>query len=139
MFWWRKPQARAAQATEPERLPPDYSPDTGTPQEDIARLGPVMRQNHIAYVPIREWSQVPGVGTANLVYAPDFLLTAPAYFGGNAILRQPNAIRIATPPAAITHPKTVLEGIGGLTAGQVVHQPLLEVNVDNGNSGVGSE
>jgi hypothetical protein len=140
MFWWKKKQAAAATATDPtnpEMSDPMYSPDTGAPQEDLSRLGPIIRQNHVAYFPVREWSRVPGVGTGNLVYAPDYLLTAPAFFGGSGRLRQPNSIRIAQAPAAITHPKTTVEGLGGVTAGQIVHQPLLEVNVSNGNSEVG--
>jgi hypothetical protein len=132
MLWWLNKQPRG-EATDDVAA----SPDLANPQEDLAAFGPVLRQNHIAYVPAKEWSQVPGVGTANLAYLPDYLLSPPAWFAGNAMLRQPNAFMIAQTPVAITQPKTVLEGIGGLTAGQMVHQPLLEVNIANGNSEVG--
>lgn len=135
MFWWRKKGPAAKTATNPD-TDGDMTPAL-SPQADLDGLGPVIRQNHIAYVPAREFSGVPGVGTANLVYAPDYLLSAPAFFGGNAMLRVPNAIMIAQQPAAIVHPTTRIEGIGGLVAGQLVHQPLLEVNVSNGNTAVG--
>lgn len=135
MFWWKKKGPAAATATNPQDA--DLIPDGDNPQADLNSLGPVLRQNHIAYVPAREWSGVPGVGTGNLVYAPDFLLSAPNFFGGNAVLRKPNSIMIAQRPAVITHPTARVEGIGGLQAGQLVHQPLLEVDVQNGRSEVG--
>lgn len=113
----------------------DFTPYGVTPAADLAAFGPVIRQNHIAYVPDQEFARVPGVGVGNLAYVPDFLLSAPAWFAGNAMLRVPNSIVIAQPPVMITQPKTILEGIGGLTAGQMVHQPLLEVQVDNGGLG----
>lgn len=108
-----------------------------TPAGELEQFRPVVRHNHIAYVPAPEFSGVPGVGTANLAYVPDFLLSPPNFFGGNAALRRPNAIMIAIAPVMISSPVTRLEGIGGLTAGQLVHQPLLAVNVDNGSSEVG--
>jgi hypothetical protein len=77
------------------------------------------------------------VGTSNLAYIPDFLLSAPAWYAGNTVLRAPNAIMIANRPAVITHPKQVLEGIGGLTAGQLVHQPLIALDVSATSSEVG--
>lgn len=138
MWWWKKRGAAAATATNPQdRDSVSAVPDYGAPQEDLAALGPVVRQNHIAYVPAGFWSRVPGTGTGNLVYAPDFLLSPPNYFGGNAMLRRPNSIAIALPPAVITQPYTTLEGVGGLVAGQVIHQPLLAVEIDSSKSEVG--
>lgn len=110
------------------------TPANATPTQDLDAIGPVVRHNHIAYVPSPDWSNVPGTGTGNLAYAPDFLLSAPEFFGGNATLRNPNSIMICNPPAFIARPVTTLDGIGGLTAGQVVHQPLLEINVNLGNT-----
>lgn len=120
-------------------LPEDtaQTPYGVSPAADLAAFGPIVRQNHIAYVPSSDFARVPGVGTGNLAYVPDYLLSAPAWFAGNAMLRVPNSITIANPPVMITQPTVRLEGIGGLTAGQMVHQPLLEVNVNNGQSGVG--
>jgi len=138
MFWWQQKRvARPPRESNPSEVPEGPGPYDTPPQEDLEALGPVVRQNHIAYVPVKEWARVPGVGTANLVYAPDFLLSPPAWFGGNAMLRQANSITIANPPVVVARPKTVLEGIGGITAGQIVHQPLLEVNINNGQSEVG--
>jgi hypothetical protein len=119
--------------------PPRDSPTLGnvSPAADLEAIGPVARANHIAYVPSRPWSRVPGVGTANLAYVPDFLLSAPYWYAGNTVLRTPNAVMIATRPAVITHPKQVLEGIGGITAGQLVHQPLVALDVSATSSEVG--
>jgi hypothetical protein len=132
-LWWLNRQQPKGE------VPPDtaYTPTGVSPQADLAAFGPVLRQNHIAYVPAREFSGVPSVGTGNLAYVPDYLLSAPAWFAGNAALRVPNSIMIAQAPVMITQPKTVMEGIGGLTAGQIVHQPLLEVNILNNQSEVG--
>ena len=110
-------------------------PQTSTPTQDLNALGPVARQNHIAYVPSGSWSGVPGVGTGNLVYAPDFLLSAVEDgMRGNGMSRKPNSIMICQVPVLVNAPKQVLEGVGGLVAGQVVHQPLLEVNINNENT-----
>lgn len=112
-------------------------PQSVTPAFDLESFQPVLRANHIAYVPAREFSGVPGVGTANLAYVPDFLITAPAWYAGNTRYARPNAFTLANRPAAIVHPKTTLEGVGGVIAGQIVHQPLLAINIDNGNSSLG--
>lgn len=133
MLWWL--DKKRASGEIPETVPD--TPFGVAPALDLAAFGPVIRQNHIAYVPSPDWARVPGVGVANLAYLPDYLVSAPAWFAGNAMLRTPNALMIAQSPVVITHPKTVLEGVGGLTAGQMVHQPLLEVNINNGHSGVG--
>lgn len=121
---------RPTQGETPENT--DNTPFGVTPAADLAAFGPVIRQNHIAYVPDAEFSRVPGVGTGNLAYVPDFLLSPPAWFAGNAMLRVPNSIMIATPPVMISAPTVRVEGIGGVQAGQLVHQPLLEVNMDTG-------
>ncbi|HEY1212707.1 MAG TPA: hypothetical protein VGE93_03650 [Bryobacteraceae bacterium] len=122
------------------RSPPESVPVPAfvNPQVELEALGPVVRHNHVAYVPSKSFSGVPGVGTANLAYVPDFLLSAPEWVAGNAAARRPNSITIANRPAVIVAPKRTLEGIGGLTAGQMVHQPLLAVQIDNqGNTEVG--
>lgn len=137
MFWKWLPQRKGTAA-----LPPDSRemlPDAGPPAADLEAFGAVARANHIAYIPAKPWSRVPGVGTSNLVYAPDFLLSPPQWIGGSGLLRSPNSIAIASKPAVIVHPKTTLEGVGGIVAGQLVHQPLLEVDIQNGLSGVGAE
>jgi len=105
-------------------------PEDATPTQEVAQLGNVIRQNHIAYVPAPDWSGVPGVGAANLAYAPDVLLSAPEFFGGNAVLRTPNAITIANRPAFVNAAKQVLDGVGGVTAGQIIGQPLLEMDLN---------
>lgn len=134
MFWWK----RHARTPADNHAPPDSpTPAHVTPAADLEAFGPVHRSNHIAYVPAREFSGVPGVGTGNLAYVPDFLLSGPEWFAGNTVLREANSIMIAQRPAAIVAPKTTLEGVGGVTAGQFVHQPLLAVNIDNGDTEVG--
>lgn len=125
MFWWN--QSKQKQTPPANRPVPAYT----NPQMDLESFGPVVRQNHVAYVPAKSWSMVPGVGTGNLAYVPDFLLSAPEALNGNGYLRVPNSITVANRPAMIRYPKTTLEGIGGLVAGQIIHQPLLEVDVDN--------
>lgn len=114
-------------------------PEDSTPTRELEHIGPVVRANHIAYVPSKAWAGVPGVGTGNLAYVPDFLLGPPAWIAGVGRLRTPNSVRILNRPAVIVRPKTTLEGIGGTVAGQMVHQPLLEIDVQNGLSGVGGE
>lgn len=120
MFWRKKKEA-----------PPKAELN---PQEDLSAFGPVARHNHIAYVPSPSWSNVPGVGTSNFAYVPDFLLTAPAYYAGNAVPAGLNQFNTVKRPAFVVAPKTVLEGIGGVQAGQMAHQQLLEVNVNLGNT-----
>jgi hypothetical protein len=112
-------------------------PANATPQMELEAFGPVLRHNHIAYVPSKAFSGVPGVGTTNLAYTPDFLLSAPESIAGNAIPRRANSIMITNKPAVIVRPKVTLEGVGGLTAGQLVHQPLLSAIIDTGDTGVG--
>lgn len=125
MFWWNKSkQSQTPPATAPV---PAYT----NPQIELEAFGPVIRTNHIAYVPAKAWALVPGVGTGNLAYAPDFLLSPPMSIAGNGMFRTPNSITIANRPAMIKRPKAVFEGLGGVVAGQVVHQPLLEVDVQN--------
>jgi hypothetical protein len=120
MFWRKKAEVKP--------------PPTATPKQDLDSLGPVARHNHIAYVPSPSWSGVPGVGTANLVYAPDVLLSAPVYYAGNALPVPANQFNTVKRPAFVVAPKTVLEGIGGVQAGQIAYQQLLEVNVNLGNT-----
>lgn len=102
-----------------------------TPQQDLDNLGPVVRQNHIAYVPQPAWSNVPGCGIGNLIYAPDFLLSAPEWFAGNTHLRTPNFPMIAKPPQMIIESTVTTDGIGGVQTGTLALQQLLEVSVDN--------
>lgn len=125
MFWWNKAKQN--------QTPPATSPTAAhvNPQVELEAFGPVARHNHIAYVPSKAWSGVPGVGTGNLAYVPDYLLSPPMSYAGNGMLRAPNSVMIAQQPVMITRPKAVIEGIGGVVAGQMVHQPLLEVDVDN--------
>ena len=106
-------------------------PPDATPTQEVAALGNVARHNHIAYAPSPDWSGVPGVGTANLAYLTDFILSSPEWFAGNTSFRNPNSIMIVNRPAFVNAPKTVFDGIGGLTAGQIVGQPLLEVDLNN--------
>lgn len=106
-------------------------PPSTTPSQELAVLGPVVQHNHIAYVPSAQWSGVPGVGTANLAYVPDFLLSAPESVSGNAITVQPNQFTLVNRPSFVNAPKQVADGIGGITAGQIVGQALLEVSLDN--------
>lgn len=133
MFWKWLPKRQGTEA-----LPP-LAPEQSTPQAELEHFGAVARQNHIAYLPAKPWSGVPGVGTGNLAYLPDFLLSPPQWIAGRGQLRQANSINIASKPAVILNPKTTLEGVGGIVAGQIVHQPLLEIDVQNGLSGVGAE
>lgn len=122
-----------------KRIPPENVPVVAytNPQIELEAFGPIVRHNHIAYVPAKPWAGVPGVGVSNLAYAPDFLLSAPEWVAGNATARKPNSITIANKPAVIVRPKRTIEGVGGLTAGQLVHQPLVAVQIDNGNTEVG--
>lgn len=129
--WLPKKSGRAA-------LPPE-NPEQSTPALELEHFGPVARANHIAYVPAKSWAGVPGAGTSNLAYIPDFLLTPPAWIAGAGILRPPNTIRLFVKPAVIVQPKRTIEGIGGIVAGQIVHQPLLQIDIENGQSGVGGE
>lgn len=133
MFWKWLPQRKG-----PAALPPP-DPVQNTPAVELESFGAVARHNHIAYVPAKSWARVPGVGVANLAYVPDFLLSPPAWIAGGGLLRQANSITITNKPAVIVRPKVTLEGVGGIVAGQIVHQPLLEVDVQNGLSGVGAE
>lgn len=103
-----------------------------TPASELASLGPVIEHNHIAYVPQPSWSNVPGVGTGNLIFAPDTLLSAPYWFAGNAVMSGINAFGPAQLQGGyLQAPAQVLHGIGGITAGQLTHAPLLEVDYSN--------
>src|SRR3954470_10964429 len=104
-----KRRVRNAEGEVPEDT--TQTPYGVTPAADLAAFGPIIRQNHIAYVPSSDWARVPGVGVANLAYAPDYLLSAPAWFAGNAMLRVPNSITIANPPVMISAPTVKVEGI----------------------------
>jgi hypothetical protein len=117
----------------PAALPPD--PEQNTPAAELESFGPVARANHIAYVPSKAWAGVPGVGTGNLAFVPDFMVSAPQGLG----MLRPQGWGILNRPAVITRPKQTIEGLGGIVAGQIVHQPLLEIDIQNGLSGVGSE
>lgn len=118
MFWTRKPTP----------------PADANPTQEVASLGNVVRHNHIAYAPAPEWSGVPGVGAGNLAYLPDFLLSAPEFYGGNAVLVTPNAIVTTSRPAFVNAAKQVLDGVGGVTAGQIISQPLLEMDLNQTQS-----
>lgn len=120
--------------------PPTNSiaPGQSNPAQDVADLGPVVRHNHIAYVPAKGWSGTPGTGTGNLAYVPDFLLTAPYWVAGNAVNVLPNAFKTTHAPFAVFGGKTVLEGIGGVQHGGTALQQLLEMQVVNG-SGTSSD
>lgn len=115
---------------------PQSPPSDATPVTTIDELGPVVRVNHIAYVPWQAVSNAPGVGTGNLAYVPDFLLSAPEYFAGNGRKRRDNVPTITNHAPMVMGQPTILQGIGGLTAGQAVTQPLLGVeNVNDMNLG----
>ena len=101
------------------------------PATEISLLGPVVKWNHIAYVPWGNVSHAPGVGTGNLAYVPDYLLSAPEYFAGNATKRHDNFPVITHHAPIVIGTPTTLEGIGGLTAGQAVTSPLLSVESVN--------
>jgi hypothetical protein len=100
-------------------------PADAIPVTEIAEIGPVVRHNHVAYVPWANVAHAPGTGTGNLAYIPDFLLSAPEYFAGNATKRVDNVPVVAQHSAMVTGFPTVLQGIGGLQAGQLVSRPLL--------------
>jgi hypothetical protein len=106
-------------------------PESSIPVTEIDVLGPVVKHNHISYVPWGHVSHAPGVGTGNLAYVPDFLLSAPEYFAGNATKRRDNWPQITWHAPMIVGIPQRLEGIGGLTAGQNVMQSLLGVQQAN--------
>jgi hypothetical protein len=106
-------------------------PADSVPITEIDDLGPVVKHNHIAYIPWGHVSMAPGVGVGNLAYVPDFLLSAPEYFAGNATKRVDNTFVITQHAQMVVGFPTRLEGIGGLTAGQAVTQPLLGVENEN--------
>jgi hypothetical protein len=120
MFWQRKKS--------------NIVPPTSTPVQDIANLGPVVRHNHIAYVPAASWSLVPGVGVANLAYVPDFLITAPDFATGRSTRSGANRFVPVHRPVAIVAQPTVLNGVGGIVSGNTQLQQLLEVNYNLGNT-----
>lgn len=106
-------------------------PSDSIPVVEIEELGPVARINHIAYRPWPQLAHVPGTGTGNLAYVPDFLLSAPEYFAGNFTQRKCNAIMVTGHATMVVALPTRLEGIGGLVAGQTILQPLLGVETQN--------
>ena len=108
------------------------APASAVPVDEISKLGPVARSStHAAFVPWRSVAGAPGVGAANMAYVPDYLISAPNYFAGNATLRHANAMNPTGHATMVTGQPTILEGVGGLTAGQFVTGPLLGVENEN--------
>jgi hypothetical protein len=127
--------AQAAANTPASFTPsPSEVSNVSNPAADLARIAPmVFASNDIAYVPASPWSQVPGCGVANLAYVPDFLLSAPAWFAGNAI-PVTHALVETVKPYAVVASKQVLEGVGGLVSGSTALQQLVEVQLNLGNT-----
>jgi hypothetical protein len=117
----------------PQKTPTAQPPAGESPAADITALGPVLFHDLIAYVPWAPVAGAPGVGVANLAYVPDFLISSPQYFAGNATKRADNFPLIAQHAPMVIGQPTLLEGIGGLTAGQAVTRPLLGVESVNAN------
>lgn len=62
-------------------------------------------------------------GTQNYVFDYPFELPMMTIWG-NAFLRQPNTFNPLQPPQMMSQPNVMLNGIGGLVAGQMAFQPL---------------
>ena len=111
---------------------------SAVPITEISQLGPIaISATHAAFVPWAPVSGAPGVGVANLAYIPGFLMSAPNYYGGNATVRRANAIQIATHATMVTGQPSFLEGVGGLTSGQIITAPLLGMQQQNDNDSLG--
>ena len=61
-------------------------------------------------------------GTQNYVFEPTTELTALYTTWGNAFLRRPNSFNPEQPPQVYSNPNVVINGIGGLVAGQFALQ-----------------
>jgi hypothetical protein len=65
-------------------------------------------------------------GAQNYVYEPTLERTAIQGMWGRAFLRTPNTFNPFQHPQVYSHPNVKTNGIGGLVAGQLVGQPLLD-------------
>lgn len=61
-------------------------------------------------------------GTQNYVFEPTTELTPLLPIWGNAFLRRPNSFNPEQPPQIYSNPNIVINGIGGLVAGQFALQ-----------------
>jgi hypothetical protein len=70
-------------------------------------------------------------GTGNWVFEPAYetpLMT----IWGHAFLRQPNTFKPLQPPQIYSNPNVVVSGIGGLVAGTMAFQPLIDPVAEQG-------
>jgi len=65
-------------------------------------------------------------GAQNYVYEPTLERTPIQGMWGNAFLRNPNVFNPLQPPQIYSNPNVRTNGIGGLEAGQLIGQPLLD-------------
>jgi hypothetical protein len=64
-------------------------------------------------------------GTGNFVFEPNFELPLQTVWGFGFI-RNPNTFKVQQPPQVWSQPHVQTNGIGGLQAGEIEFQPLIE-------------
>lgn len=71
-------------------------------------------------------------GTGNWVLDP-FQETALNTIWGHGFLRKPNTFNPVQPPQVYSSPTVTTRGIGGLVAGQIAFQPMIEPGPEQGS------
>ncbi len=64
-------------------------------------------------------------GAQNFVFEPNFELPLQTVWG-RGFIRNPNTFKALQPPQVWAHPTVTTDGLGGLQAGQIESQPLLD-------------